>query len=317
MSGTVLAIQQNIFVSTRLAFLFHIRMISGESKTNCPPGPQRVSRKRMIIIPAILGGIYLATMAGVGLNQRHLIYFPDKAPLSTLLENAIDQNLQCWTNSSNAHIGWKRLNRTTVTNAPQFLVLHGNAGQAFYWVDFANTFQKIAPCDVYLLEYPGFGARAGKPTEKTIYAAAREALSLLDPNRKIFIVGESLGTGVAAYLAGVSGKDKLPPVAGVLLLGPYNNMASVGQSHMWIFPVHLILRDRYPADKHLQTYSGPVGFLIGGRDQVIPSKFGRKLYESYHGPKRLWEDPAATHDQLHRRDLDWWKEALKFLETKQ
>jgi uncharacterized protein len=270
----------------------------------------------MIFIPVVVGGLYLLLMAGVTVNQRHLMYFPETAPLAVLSDMAGGQNIVSWTNAAGEHIGWKRLSRYG-TNAGQIIVFHGNAAHALHWADFANAFQTIGSYDVYLLEYPGFGARAGKPTEQSLYAAAREGLSLLDPNRKTFLVGESLGTGVAAYTAGISGKENLPPVAGVVLLGAYNNMTSVGQSHMWMFPVNLMLRDRYPSEKHLQSYNGPVGILIGGKDTVVPGKFGRKLYDGYRGPKRLWVDPAATHDQLHLRNIEWWKEVIQFWETKQ
>jgi pimeloyl-ACP methyl ester carboxylesterase len=300
-------------------------MISGwpdfsKSKTNCRKGEEGLIGKPMLIAGAVIAGVYLMLMAGVSLNQRHMLYFPTTGPLTALEEAARTQHFESWTNPAGQHIGWKRRSGVS-TNCAQVMILHGNAAHALAWTDFADALQKVAPLDVFILEYPGYGARPGKPSEKSIFKAAREGLSLLDPNRKIYLVGESLGTGVAAYLAGLSGKETAdihaPTVAGVMLIAAYNNLAAVGQSHMYIFPVRLLLVDRYASDKHLRNYSGPVGFLIGGRDQVIPDRFGRKLYEGYRGPKRLWEDPTAGHDQLHFRELDWWKAVINFWETKQ
>jgi uncharacterized protein len=300
-------------------------MISGrtdfsKSKTHCRMGAERVMGKSMLIAGAVVAGVYFMLMAGVTLNQRHMMYFPTKAPLAILEQAARAQQFQSWTNATGEHIGWKRLSALS-TNSGQVMILHGNAAQALAWSDFADALQKSAALDVFILEYPGYGARPGKPSEKSIFKAAREGLSLLDPNRKIYVVGESLGTGVAAYLAGFSGKKSAdasvrpPSIAGVMLIAPYNNMAAVAQSHIYIFPVRWILFDRYASDDHLKTYSGPVGFLVGGRDQVIPNRYGRKLYDGYRGPKQLWEDPAAGHDQLHHRDLDWWKELVRFWDT--
>jgi pimeloyl-ACP methyl ester carboxylesterase len=247
------------------------------------------------------------------------MYFPTTGPMAIFEQAAKTQRFESWTNAAGEQIGWKRLSAAG-TNAGQVLILHGNAAQALAWSDWANALQTAAALDVFILEYPGYGARPGKPSEKSIFKAAREGISLLDPNRKIFLVGESLGTGVAAYLAGWSAKQtevRGLSVSGVMLFAPYNNMGSVAQTHMKIFPVRLMLFDRYASDKHLKNYSGPVGFLVGGKDQVIPERFGRKLYDGYRGPKRLWGDPTATHDQLHQRDLAWWKEVVKFWETGQ
>lgn len=276
---------------------------------HCQPGRERVIRKAMVIA-GIVAGVYVLLMAGVTLNQRHMIYFPTKATLAALEQMAAQNNFQLWTNAAGLPIGWRRLS----TNDPvlgQILVVHGNAGQALFWADWADSLQSVGALDVYLLEYPGFGARPGKPSQKTIFAAATEALSLMNTNRKTFVVAESLGTGVATYLASTAPAR----VNGVLLLGPYNNMAAVGQRHIRIFPVRWMLWDKYPSDKYLEHYAGPVGFLVGGRDTVIPKKFGLKLYDGYKGPKRLWEDPAAGHDQLHFRSPEWWREALQFLQN--
>src|SRR5262249_16982651 len=155
----------------------------------------------------------------------------------------------------------------------------------FECAPFADSIQQTGAFDVFFLEYPGYENRSGSPSEQSIYAAADAALQLLPTNHITYVVGESLGTGVAAYLAG-----KHPnAIAGPVLLAPSNSLVSVGQAHMPIFPVGLILRDRYPAEKHLRMYHGPVAMLTGGQDNVVPEKFGRRLYDSYDGPKRLWE----------------------------
>ena len=39
--------------------------------------------------------------------------------------------------------------------------------------------------------------------------------------------------------------------------------------------------------------------MLGGKDEVIPSEPGRRLFDGYGGPKKLWFQAAATHDDLH------------------
>ena len=126
-------------------------------------------------------------------------------------------------------------------------------------------------------------------------------------------MGESLGTGVAAYLAGTH-PDK---VAGVVLLGAYNRLTDVAQAHMPLLPVHLLLVDRFPSEDYLRNYHGPVGVLVAGQDQVVPEKFGRRLYDGYAGPKRLWEFPFGDHGTVMVQPPKVWEQIILFLQTNQ
>src|SRR6266404_5617542 len=79
-----------------------------------------------------------------------------------------------------------------------------------------------------------------------------------------------------------------------------------------MFPVKLMLRDKYPYDHYLASYHGPVGVLLAGKDRVVPSDLGRKLFDNYRGPKKLWFYPNATHEDLHAANPAIWKEDVEF-----
>ena len=220
---------------------------------------------------------------------------------------AAAQNLERWKSPAGEAIGWKRLSPARPAQG-QVLVLHGNAGCAFQCGHYADVIQQAAPLDVFMVEYPGFENRPGAPSEASLDKAADEALQLLAPDKPIYLLGESLGTGVATYLAG-----KYPSrVAGVVLLAPYNNLAAVGQAHFVILPVGLILADRFPSEDYLRTYHGPVAMLVGGRDNVVPEKFGKRLFESYDGPKRLWEFPEGNHGTVMLQSPEMWRQIIEF-----
>jgi pimeloyl-ACP methyl ester carboxylesterase len=175
-------------------------------------------------------------------------------------------------------------------------------------VDYARSLNQVEVCDVYILEYPGYGPRPGMPSQQSLFDAAAEAMALLEKKGSVYLVGESLGTGVAAYLAGTHSNS----VAGVLLIAPYHNLGDVAQNHMPIFPARLMILDRFPSASYLQTFHGPVAVLLAGRDTVVPNKFGRKLFDAYSGPKKVWEIPLATHNDLPNVPVDWWKELIAF-----
>jgi hypothetical protein len=141
-----------------------------------------------------------------------------------------------------------------------------------------------------------------------LFRAADEGLQSLGTNGPLYLAGESLGTGVASYLAGTHpGK-----VAGIVLLAPYNRLADVAQYHVRILPVNWLLVERFPSEDYLRQYHGPVGIFVGGKDKVVPAKFGRRLYEGYAGPKRIWEFPEAGHEAVTERTAEDWKEVVDF-----
>src|SRR5690242_17678586 len=201
---------------------------------------------------------------GCAALQRRMIYFPPAVNPTEVEHYAASQNLTRWTDSHGAPIGWKRLSPVQPAQG-EVLITHGNAGCAFQCGHYADAIQPAAPLDVYIVEYPGYENRKGKPSERNLDDAADEALQLLGKNLPLYVVGESLGTGVATYLAGKHPEK----VAGVALLAPYNSLVAVGQAHMVILPVGLLLCDRFPSVEHLRTYKGPVAMLVAGRDNVV------------------------------------------------
>ena len=267
-------------------------------------------RKLCLRALKICAVVYLILCIGCAALQRRMIYFPPPVKSVEVEQYAASQNLTRWTNSHGEPIGWKRLSPVQPAQG-QVLITHGNAGCAFQCGHYADAIQQAAPLDVFIVEYPGYENRPGKPTEGSLYASAEEALELLPTNRPTYLVGESLGTGVATYLAGRHPNQ----VAGVALLAPYNSLVSVGQSHMVILPVSLILADRFPSQEHLRNYQGPVAMLVAGRDTVIPEKFGRRLYAAYPGPKRLWEFPEGNHGTVMLQPPETWKQIIEFLQA--
>ena len=100
--------------------------------------------------------------------------------------------------------------------------------------------------------------------------------------------------------------------AGVVLLAPYNHLSAVGQAHIWILPVALLLCDKFPSDEYLHAYHGPVAILVSGKDWVVPERFGRRLYDSYNGPRRLWEFPKGNHRTVMVQPPEIWRQIIDF-----
>ena len=165
--------------------------------------------------------------------------------------------------------------------------------------------------DVFILEYPGFGDRPGVPGQSALFDSAEDAFQSLPKTVPVFLLGESLGTGVAAHLAGSHPVE----ISGVLLFAPYNTLVDVAQYHVRILPARWLMVDRFPSAEYLSLYRGPLAIVVGGKDRVVPEKFGRRLFDGYAGPKHLWEIPQANHATVQHQNKEFWKEVGEFWKT--
>ncbi len=270
-------------------------------------GPRHNWRHAIIRMLLTFTLLYASLYAGGCAFQRRLIYFPTKLDPGSAEKAADQEGFRAWRNSSGKIIGWN----LPATNNPSasVLIVHGNAGCALDRGYIARPIHDAAPFDVYILEYPGYGARGGAPSLTSFVAAADEAFDTLPRNRPRYIVSESLGAGVAAHIA----KTHPSEAAGLLLFAPYNNLASVAQYRMPFLPAYLILLDRYNPAEWLKDYGGPIKIVLAEQDEVIPMKFGRRLFDSYDGPKTLQIVPHAHHNDIAAQSPDWWRETFLYL----
>jgi pimeloyl-ACP methyl ester carboxylesterase len=254
-----------------------------------------------------LAVLYLAMILAVCLAQRRLLYVPTRIPPATGTNLAATAGFQAWQNSSGQYIGWKQAAKTAEAHG-RILIIHGNAGSAIDRLSYADGLKALGPLDVYILEYPGYGPRDGSPSQTSLFQAAAEALELLKKDGPVYLMGESLGTGVASYLAGTFPEA----VRSLLLIAPYHNMGEVAQHHFPILPVKWLLLDKFPSATYLQNYHGPLAVLLAGNDEVIPKQFGQRLFDAYPGPKKVWEVSAAGHNDLIEQPAAWWRELAGF-----
>ena len=261
------------------------------------------SSLRILITVAI--AYVLLCICGCAL-QRKLLYFPTKVPADLLVQVAAGHGFAPWKNSSGQSIGWKFPASGTATGS--VLIVHGNAGCALGRDYIAQPIHDAIAVDVFVLEYPGYGAREGSPSKKSFVAAGEEAFQLLPTNTPRYVVSESIGAGVACELA----KNHPQEVAGLALFVPYHNLASVAQRQMWFLPAYFLLRDRFDPEECLKHYHGPVKFIVAGVDEVIDPASGLRLADVYAGPKELQVFPGAGHNDISGQPPGWWRDVFSF-----
>ncbi len=262
----------------------------------------------IVVLLRIGAMVYIGLLLVLAGCQRSMMYYPTTTSEANAINIALADGMEPWRDEDGGLVGWRYMQFSE--DADAMLVFHGNAGFAGQRGYLAHGF---APdFAVHIMEYPGYGSRPGRPSEQAFFEAAREAFELLSQQHsgRIFLGGESIGTGVATYIA-----SQFPDrVAGLFLVTPYTSLVDVARSHYPIFPVRLLMRDRFPSETFLAQYSGPVAFVVAEHDEVVPARLGKALYAGYEGPKRLWIQEGRNHNTLDYHPLSpWWSEVREFL----
>jgi hypothetical protein len=196
--------------------------------------------------------------------------------------------------------GWLVHQSAPAGRAPLVVYYGGNAEE----VSWQATEPWPADWPLALVNYRGYGASEGKPSERDLYAdalAVIDALALrpdVDPER-IVLVGRSLGAGVATHVAAHR------PVAGVVLISPYDSMIEVGRRHYPWLPVGLLLKHPFDAQSLAPEIQAPLLAIAGSRDSIIPTVHSRRLFDAWGGPKRWVELPGADHNDLGSGPAFW------------
>ena len=233
---------------------------------------------------------YLTVVMLFGCAQRHFLYYPTH---QSIQENQLKSyNAQPWVWEGKT-IGYQH----AVAQPRQiWFMLQGNGGEAASRLPLIND---INPRDAfYILEYPGYGQREGKPTQKNLNAVALQAYQILVQKYgadKITLLGESLGSGVASYLA-----SQQPAPARVVLVVPYDDITDVAQEALPWLPAKLIMLDRWNNIEALSKYSGKI-YIFGARnDTLIPVHHARNLAQKF---------PHAHYTELDAGHNSWSKAA--------
>lgn len=240
--------------------------------------------------------LVVVLLALIRLGQRRLIYFPFgdlPAPEAAGLRGVEDVSFE--TADGLALHAWfvapeKPDRRTTV------LFLSGNAGNRALRAPLAAALASRGFATL-LVDYRGYGANPGRPSETGLAEDARAARAYLGTRKdvdasRIVYFGESLGTGVAVRLA-----TEVPPLA-LILRSPYTSMIDVGTYHFpWLSPTRFLLADRFASIDRIASVKSPLLVIAGNRDSVVPSAQSERLYQAATAaPKRLLMVDGADHN---------------------
>jgi len=216
--------------------------------------------RKMLAFIAVLALIYAALCALLFFQQRSLIYQPQPRTVidgSAMLTLRVD--------------GAEVLVTTLPRPGDKALVYFGGNAEdvSFGLPAIAAAFPDHS---IYLMHYRGYGGSSGKPTEAALFS---DAVALFDEvhagHASILVIGRSLGSGVATYLASVR------PVARLVLVTPYDSLAAVAAQHYPFFPVRWLMLDKFESWRYAERVTAPTLIVAAQFDEVIPATSTRAL----------------------------------------
>jgi len=228
--------------------------------------------KSIIALIAVLAVCYLLMVAFLYFMQRSLLFYPvppvDGISTETIIFTNQDKSLQGWV-----------LNK----GQSRALVYYGgNAEDITANIPLLDDLFKHHT--VYLINYRGYGKSQGSPSEEGLFSDAVAIYDQLEQQHSsVSLMGRSLGSGVAVYLASKREIDRL------YLLTPYDSIAKVAQTHYPYFPTSYLIRDRFESTAYAARLKAPVLIVAAEFDRVVPVKHAENLRDhltaarvSYH-----------------------------------
>lgn len=166
--------------------------------------------------------------------------------------------------------------------------------------------------DFVCVDYPGYCESEGVAGSKSFKQYGLEVYDFVTKDREpesVYIMGYSIGTGVANYVAANRECD------GLILFAPYGDGSDLYNTVCNIFhgPLKLLVGFNMDSDKFAEDIAVKPLILAAGEDEVIPWKCAERLSKCYRegsdfvliegiGHSNIWTDEKALElvkDYLH------------------
>lgn len=183
--------------------------------------------------------------------------------------------------------------------------LHGNFGNisihanAAYWL----TQYKY---DVFIFDYRGYGKSEGIPLLQGALSDVERAIGVAvdkkPKNKKIFVIGQSLGASMGIYAISQT-KEKID---GAIFVSPFSDYREISRemlSKYWLtwalqWPLSFTINNDYrPLDYARAISPVPTLFMFSDADEVVPSGQTKALYEKADKPKNI-EEVVGLHNEI-------------------
>jgi uncharacterized protein len=250
-------------------------------------------KKFLIVITALFFFMYAVVCGLLYVNQESILFRP------RVLPQHFTYNFSKNTQEIKIDVEGKKLSTVLFKSDSSrgvIFYLHGNGGCLEDW-GMVAPFYVNQGYDVFMIDYRGYGKSEGTiESEAKLYNDIDSAYAFLKTKyeeQKIVVLGYSLGTGLASYVASHN-KPKM-----LVLQAPYYSMTDMVAVHYPYVPSFL-LKYKLVSLIHLKKCSMPVVIFHGDKDNVIPYDSSVRLSKSMKKEDRF----ITLHGQGHHGMTD-------------
>lgn len=272
---------------------------------------RRAAKVTVIVFIGVIN-IVLAFSASVYCLQGNLLFYPNNSveAFQQIKTEKQDQMVHVTTKDGTKLSGWVHLNAGE-KSAPLLLYFGGNgqnSSKVFSNFEKQGTFRRFPGYNVMMVDYRGYGYSQGNPSDSTMFSDALDIYDYAvkqpyaDPTR-IAVMGYSIGTGAATYLASQR------QAKGLILVAPYYSGQQLYNGMMDIFHGPLTYLIRYPFDTERyapQVKCSPLiftskkdGMINWKQSEALSKRFPKitglefvndATHETYFGEKKTFDD---------------------------
>ncbi len=176
-------------------------------------------------------------------------------------------------------------------NSSKKLIIYfgGNADDA---TDFLEIIKDMRGFDAVAFNYRGNGLSKGIPSEKALYEDALKIYDNFAKDKEVYLIGRSLGSGVATYLASKREVKKL------FLITPYDSIENVAKEKYPVFPISLLLRYKFNSKKYIEQVKAPIVIFMVKGDKTVSNKRTKNLIKHIKSSYILKTFEHTTHADI-------------------
>ena len=209
------------------------------------------------------------------------------------------------------YTGWLR----KAENADSIIVYFGgnaqNTSALCREYDESGIFSYMKNSHFLSVDYPSYGDSKGSLSQKELFKMADAVLQYARhryPDKKLYIVGYSIGTGIACYAASKSTPDAL------ILLSPYNNGRDLFNSYFSVFygPLQHLIRYPLTSDTYVGALTCPALVILSNQDTIVSPSLSRRLIECFTTPVKTIPFDTLDHGDI-AMSKEVWKTIMRFL----
>lgn len=242
--------------------------------------------------------------------QEYVIFFPNDSEQDrqTLQQSHTYEQVTI----SQKYKGWLKDNKDSDTIIVYFGGNAQNTASTFLQFESVGIFDVMKNYSFLSIDYPSYGESEGSLSQDSLFQMADDVMDYVEnhfPDKKIDLIGYSIGTGIASYVSAHHALHKF------VLVAPYNNGKDLFNTYFSIFYGPLTNLIQYPleSDQYVKQVTCESLVVMSKADSIVPMRLSKKLIKAFEKEPSTVVYEKDTHADLIT-EIKPWQDIINFLD---